>query len=69
MLFLLFGISTYSHAHCAILGKQGDDSTVPPLLADKIRDNSIAAELVKQLSFEYMRRPAFREELQKVKVK
>jgi hypothetical protein len=31
--------------------------------------NNIAAELVKQLSFEYMCRPAFREKLQKVKVK
>jgi hypothetical protein len=35
----------------------------------KIGGNSIAADLVKQLMFEYMRRPAFREELQKVKVK
>jgi len=35
----------------------------------KIGGNSTAADLVKQLMFEYMRRPAFREELQKVKVK
>jgi hypothetical protein len=35
----------------------------------KIGGNSIAADLVKQLMFEYVRRPAFREELQKVKVK
>lgn len=35
----------------------------------KIGGNSIAADLVKQLMLEYIRRPAFREELQKVKVK
>jgi hypothetical protein len=35
----------------------------------KIGGGSIAADLVKHLMFEYMRRPAFREELQKVIVK
>lgn len=35
----------------------------------KIGGSNIVIELVKQLTFEYMRRPAFHEELQKVKVK
>lgn len=35
----------------------------------KIGGNHIAADLIKQLMFEHMRKPAFREELQKVKVK
>lgn len=35
----------------------------------KIGGNCIAVDLIKQLMFEHMRKPAFREELQKVKVK